>query len=77
MEGTVSRDGDMTHFVAENLEYKIKLSSPITKKGTEFINFHSKRKKKLRTSNIIENYFFSNIFLIVSFLVFLSLLIFL
>lgn len=32
LEGTVSRDGDMTHFVAENLEYKIKLSSPITKK---------------------------------------------
>lgn len=32
LEGTVSKDGNMTHFVAENLEYKIKLSSPVNKK---------------------------------------------
>ncbi|CAH0562514.1 unnamed protein product [Brassicogethes aeneus] len=33
MEGTVHVEGNMTHFVAEDLEYKIKLSSPVTKKG--------------------------------------------
>lgn len=31
-EGTVHRVGDMTHFVAEDVEYKIKLSSPQSKK---------------------------------------------
>lgn len=31
LEGTVRKDGDLTHFVTENLEYKIKLSSPVTK----------------------------------------------
>lgn len=30
LEGTVRVDGHMTHFVAENLEYKIKLASPVT-----------------------------------------------
>lgn len=30
LEGTVRVDGNMTHFVAENLEYKIKLASPVT-----------------------------------------------
>lgn len=34
LEGTVSIDGNnMTNYVAENLEYKIKLSSPSTKLG--------------------------------------------
>lgn len=33
LEGTVSVDGSMTSFVAENLEYKIKLASPVLKKG--------------------------------------------
>lgn len=33
MEGTVTQDGDMVLFVAEDLENKIKLSSPVTKKG--------------------------------------------
>lgn len=33
LEGTVHIEGNMTHFVAEDLEYKIKLSSPVTKKG--------------------------------------------
>lgn len=33
LEGTVHKEGNMTHFVAEDLEYKIKLSSPVTKKG--------------------------------------------
>ncbi|CAG2062851.1 unnamed protein product [Timema podura] len=32
-EGTVTKEGDMVLFVAEDLETKIKLSSPITKKG--------------------------------------------
>lgn len=27
LEGTVSRDGDLTHFIAKNLEQKIKMSS--------------------------------------------------
>ncbi|XP_053695783.1 BLOC-1-related complex subunit 6 [Sabethes cyaneus] len=30
LEGTVRVDGNMTHFVAENLEYKIKLASPVS-----------------------------------------------
>ncbi|XP_039433965.1 BLOC-1-related complex subunit 6 [Culex pipiens pallens] len=30
LEGHVRVDGNMTHFVAENLEYKIKLASPVT-----------------------------------------------
>ncbi|KAF5272781.1 hypothetical protein FQA39_LY07808 [Lamprigera yunnana] len=33
LEGTVHIEGNMTHFVTEDLEYKIKLSSPINKKG--------------------------------------------
>lgn len=37
LEGTVSVDGNMTHFVAENLEYKIKIASPVTKVGNVFI----------------------------------------
>lgn len=37
LEGTVHIEGNMTHFVTEDLEYKIKLSSPVTKKGGKFI----------------------------------------
>ncbi|XP_048478938.1 BLOC-1-related complex subunit 6 [Plutella xylostella] len=33
MDGHVRYEGDMTHYVADDLEFKIKLSSPITKKG--------------------------------------------
>lgn len=33
LEGTVHIEGNMTHFVAEDLEYKIKLSSPQAKKS--------------------------------------------
>ncbi|XP_019868529.1 BLOC-1-related complex subunit 6 [Aethina tumida] len=33
LDGTVHVEGNMTHFVAEDLEYKIKLSSPVTRKG--------------------------------------------
>lgn len=33
LEGTVSVDGKMTNFVAENLEYKIKLASPVLRKS--------------------------------------------
>lgn len=33
LDGTVSVDGSMTSFVAENLEYKIKLASPVLRKG--------------------------------------------
>jgi len=33
LEGTVHVEGNMTHFVTEDLEYKIKLSSPVAKKG--------------------------------------------
>lgn len=32
-DGYVHYDGDMTHYVADDLEFKIKLSSPITKRG--------------------------------------------
>lgn len=38
LEGTVHVEGNMTHFVAEDLEYKIKLSSPVTKKGGMYNN---------------------------------------
>lgn len=37
LEGTVHVEGNITYFVAEDLEYKIKLSSPITKKEGKFI----------------------------------------
>lgn len=37
LEGTVHIEGNMTYFVAEDLEYKIKLSSPVAKKGGMFI----------------------------------------
>lgn len=33
LDGTVHVEGNMTHFVAEDLETKIKLSSPVTKKN--------------------------------------------
>ncbi|KAK9874158.1 hypothetical protein WA026_002514 [Henosepilachna vigintioctopunctata] len=33
LDGTIHREGNMTHFVTDNLEYKIKLSSPVSKKG--------------------------------------------
>ncbi|GBP30142.1 BLOC-1-related complex subunit 6 [Eumeta japonica] len=33
MDGHVHYEGDMTHYVADDLEYKIKLSSPNTKRG--------------------------------------------
>lgn len=33
LEGTIHVEGNMTHFVTEDLEYKIKLSSPVAKKG--------------------------------------------
>lgn len=33
LEGTVMQDGDMVLFLTEDLENKIKLSSPVTKKG--------------------------------------------
>lgn len=33
LEGSVHVEGNMTHFVTEDLEHKIRLSSPVTKKG--------------------------------------------
>lgn len=33
MDGHVRYEGDMTHYVADDLEFKIKLSSPVTKRG--------------------------------------------
>ncbi|XP_028178402.1 BLOC-1-related complex subunit 6 [Ostrinia furnacalis] len=33
LDGHVRYEGDMTHYVADDLEFKIKLSSPITKRG--------------------------------------------
>ncbi|XP_059048729.1 BLOC-1-related complex subunit 6-like [Achroia grisella] len=33
IDGHVRYEGDMTHYVADDLEFKIKLSSPITKRG--------------------------------------------
>lgn len=35
LEGSVHIEGNMTHFVTEDLEHKIRLSSPVTKKGEE------------------------------------------
>lgn len=34
MDGTFAHDGHLTHFVAENLEQKIKSSSPMTRSKT-------------------------------------------
>lgn len=33
LDGHVRYEGDMTHYVADDLEFKIKISSPITKRG--------------------------------------------
>lgn len=41
LEGTVHVEGNMTYFVAEDLEYKIKLSSPVAKKGGMFTSKHN------------------------------------
>ncbi|XP_037043414.1 BLOC-1-related complex subunit 6 isoform X2 [Bradysia coprophila] len=38
LDGTVSVDGSMTSFVAENLEYKIKLASPVLRKESSLTN---------------------------------------
>lgn len=38
MDGTFAREGNLTHFVAENLEQKIKLSSPSTGKYGSKLN---------------------------------------
>uniref|UniRef100_A0A182K204 BLOC-1-related complex subunit 6 C-terminal helix domain-containing protein n=1 Tax=Anopheles christyi TaxID=43041 RepID=A0A182K204_9DIPT len=43
LEGTVRVDGNMTHFVAENLEYKIKLASPVTVTRKDSCNLSSSR----------------------------------
>jgi hypothetical protein len=39
LEGTVTQEGDMVLFVAEDLETKIKLASPVSKKGGKLIAF--------------------------------------
>lgn len=39
LEGTVTQEGDMVLFVAEDLETKIKLASPVSKKGGESHTF--------------------------------------
>ncbi|XP_019759145.1 BLOC-1-related complex subunit 6 isoform X3 [Dendroctonus ponderosae] len=41
LDGTVHVEGNMTHFVAEDLETKIKLSSPVTKKNDTPTNSRS------------------------------------
>lgn len=33
LDGHVRYEGDMTHYVADDLEFKIKISSPVTKRG--------------------------------------------
>lgn len=33
LEGSIHVEGNMTHFVTEDLEQKIRLSSPVSKKG--------------------------------------------
>ncbi|XP_077290695.1 BLOC-1 related complex subunit 6 isoform X1 [Arctopsyche grandis] len=48
LDGQVMHDGDMTHFVADDLEYKIKLSSPVTKKG-DLSSFSSANRSKTGT----------------------------
>ncbi|XP_055858164.1 BLOC-1-related complex subunit 6 [Episyrphus balteatus] len=57
LEGTVRREGDMTHFVAENLEYKIKLSSPIAKRDMSQPNFSSKNSTPSTSAGIIQKHF--------------------
>lgn len=56
LEGTVRREGDMTHFVAENLEYKIKLSSPVTKQMNHQ-NFSSKNSTPSTSTSILQKHF--------------------
>lgn len=46
LEGSVHVEGNMTHFVTEDLEHKIRLSSPVTKKGKE--HFVMNRLKQLK-----------------------------
>lgn len=41
LEGTITKDGDVVSFVAEDLENKIKLSSPISKKDLPFFESRS------------------------------------
>lgn len=48
LDGQVMHEGDMTHFVADDLEYKIKLSSPVTKKG-DLSNFCTSNRSKSGT----------------------------
>lgn len=42
LEGSFHVEGNMTHFVAEDLEYKIRLSSPVTKKDTPGLQNNSR-----------------------------------
>lgn len=57
LEGTVHREGDMTHFVTQNLEYKIKLSSPISKREMNQANFSSKNSTPSTSTGIIPKHF--------------------
>ncbi|XP_023017769.2 BLOC-1 related complex subunit 6 [Leptinotarsa decemlineata] len=42
LEGSIHVEGNMTHFVAEDLENKIRLSSPVAKKDTPIISSNSR-----------------------------------
>ncbi|XP_055922468.1 BLOC-1-related complex subunit 6 [Eupeodes corollae] len=57
LEGTVRREGDITHFVAENLEYKIKLSSPIAKRDMNQTNLSSKNSTPSTSTGFIQKHF--------------------
>ncbi|XP_055639659.1 BLOC-1-related complex subunit 6 [Toxorhynchites rutilus septentrionalis] len=51
LEGTVRVDGNMTHFVAENLEYKIKLASPVTVTRKDSCNISGSRQSTPSAAN--------------------------
>ncbi|CAH1163966.1 unnamed protein product [Phaedon cochleariae] len=42
LEGSVHVEGNMTHFVAEDLEHKIRLSSPVSKKDASSVSSNSR-----------------------------------
>lgn len=57
LEGTVRREGDMTHYVAENLEYKIKLASPVAKREMNQQMCSSKNSTPSTSTGIIQKHF--------------------
>lgn len=52
LEGTFHREGNMTHYVTDNLEYKIKLSSPVSKKSDTTNSSKSSTPMSLHRRNV-------------------------